>query len=78
VWLLFPGKALAGVQVVGMAAGPPVRTSETHPITLSCVLGKLGEVPGKVGMCYCPGKEVNPVPTSLMKLTKKTFVESLE
>ncbi|KAK9805660.1 hypothetical protein WJX72_010673 [[Myrmecia] bisecta] len=34
---------------------PQVRTSDTHPITLSWVLEHSG---GKLGLCYCPGKHV--------------------
>lgn len=36
---------------------PDVRTSETHPITLSWILEHGGG--GKLGLCFCPGKKVN-------------------
>lgn len=39
----------------------PVRTSDSHPITVSWVLGgkaNATECRGRLGLCYCPGKEV--------------------
>ncbi|GMH40242.1 hypothetical protein BSKO_08146 [Bryopsis sp. KO-2023] len=35
---------------------PSVRTSESHPITLSWILEHGGG--GKLGLCFCPGKKV--------------------
>lgn len=37
-------------------ARPLVRTSESHPITLSWILEHQGG--GRLGLCYCPGKQV--------------------
>lgn len=36
---------------------PNVRTSHSHPITLSWILEHGGG--GKLGLCFCPGKKVN-------------------
>ena len=44
--------------------GEPVpRTSASHPLTLSWVLdGTAPGLPGKLGLCYCPGKKARERP----------------
>lgn len=39
-----------------VSKGITVRTSESHPITLSWILEHQGG--GRLGLCYCPGKQV--------------------